>query len=618
LSLAVAMQDGKIALDDPAAKFIPQWSTDPRKSKITIRHLGSHTSGLADSTTESVKHEEQPGWMGDFWKRLDPPRDPFTLARDETPMLFEPGTKFQYSNPGLGVMTYCVTAAIRDGAHKDVRTLLRERLFRPIGVPDAEWSAGYGKTFDVEGLPLVGSWGGAAFTPRATARLGRLVLRKGNWDGQQLLREEVVRQVTTDAGLIGNCGMGWWSNGGARYAKLPKDAVWGAGAGDQLLLVVPSLNLIMVRNGETLEPGMDEPPIRKDDVFTQYHDYRARILFEPLAEAVTDREMKTAAPYPPSPAIRKMDWAPKEAIVRRARGSDNWPLAWADDDALYGAYGDGNGFEPFEREKLSLGLARIKGPPESFQGENVRALSLQSVGDGAKGRKASGLLCVQGVLYLWMRNVTNAQLTWSRDHGATWSWASWKFTNSFGCPTFLEFGRNYAGARDPFVYVYSPDSDSAYTSADHIILARVLQNRLPEREAYEFFAGLDSDGQPTWTRELSQRRAVFQHPGCCYRPRVTYNAALKRYLLVHPVANARSRDTTGKLDTRFSGGLAIFDAPEPWGPWTTVFFTEQWEVGPGDSASFPAKWMSVDGTTLYLVFSGDDSFSVRRATLTQH
>ena len=60
-------------IDDPAAKFVPQWKDDSRKSKITVRHLGSHTSGLSDSTTEGVKHEEQPGWMGDFWKRLDPP-----------------------------------------------------------------------------------------------------------------------------------------------------------------------------------------------------------------------------------------------------------------------------------------------------------------------------------------------------------------------------------------------------------------------------------------------------------------------------------------------------------------------------------------------------------------
>ena len=81
--------------------------------------------------------------------------------------------------------------------------------------------------------------------------------------------------------------MGWWTNATGRYAGLPRDAYWGAGAGDQLLLVVPSLNLIMVRNGQTLEPGPGEEPVRQDDVFTRYHDYRARILLEPLVAAVT-------------------------------------------------------------------------------------------------------------------------------------------------------------------------------------------------------------------------------------------------------------------------------------------------------------------------------------------
>jgi CubicO group peptidase (beta-lactamase class C family) len=282
MSLAVAMTDGKIALDDPAAKFIPQWKTDPQKSKITIRHLGSHTSGLSDSTTPNIRHEQQPGWMGDFWKRLDPPRDPFTIGRDLVPMLFAPGEKLQYSNPGIGMMNYCVTAAIKDG--KDIRTLLRDRVMRPIGVADKDWSVGYGKTFTVDGLPLIGTWGGAAYTPRAAARIGRLVLREGNWEGRQLLSKEAVQAVTGDAGLPGNCGMGWWSS--ARYSKLPKDAVYGAGAGDQVVLAVPSLNLIMVRNGQTLEPGPGEPPLKKNDMFTEYHDYRAQILYEPLVEAI--------------------------------------------------------------------------------------------------------------------------------------------------------------------------------------------------------------------------------------------------------------------------------------------------------------------------------------------
>src|SRR5581483_5022246 len=114
------------------------------------------------------------------------------------------------------------------------------------------------------------------------------------------------------------------------------------------------------------------------------------------------------------------------------------------------------------------------------------------------GVKASGMLMVGGVLYMLTRNAGNAQLAWSDNDGRDWGWADWKFTTSFGCPTFLNFGRNYAGSRDGFVYVYSHDSDSAYTPADRMVLARVPKDKLREKAAYEFFAGLDAEGRPTW------------------------------------------------------------------------------------------------------------------------
>jgi CubicO group peptidase (beta-lactamase class C family) len=612
LSLGIALTDGRIVLDDRAAKFVPQWRDDPRKSKITIRHLGSHTSGLEDAEADKLPHEKLTGWKGGFWKRLDPPNDPFTISRDRTPPLYDPGAKLQYSNPGIAMLTYCVTASISEGAHKDIRTLLGERLLRPIGVSDDEWAVGYNRTFMVDGLPLVAAWGGGNFTARALARIGRLILRQGDWDGRRILSREAVRQVTGDAGLPGHCGMGWWTNAAGRYAKLPKDAAWGAGAGDQVLLVIPSLNLVMVRNGQTIEP----PPPDAPDVFAAYHDPRAKILFEPLVEAITDKPARETARPPRSPVIKELRWAPPESIVRRAKGSDNWPITWADDDALYAAYGDGFGFEPFIAEKLSLGFARITGVPPAFKGENFRSSTGEARGQGAAGKKASGMLMVDGVLYLLARNAANAQLAWSRDRGKTWTWADWRFTSSFGCPTFLNFGQNYAGARDEFVYIYSPDRDSAYEVADSMMLVRAPKERIGEREAYQFFAGLDSAGRPKWTHDIAQRAAVFNNASRCYRSGVTYNAALRRYLLVHPVPGAASRDGNGKIDVRFSGGLAIYDAPEPWGPWTTAFFTEQWDVGPGDTASFPTKWMSADGRTLYLLFSGDDSISVRKATLT--
>jgi CubicO group peptidase (beta-lactamase class C family) len=613
LSLGVAMSDGKIQLDDPAARYIPAWQGDAQKSKITVRHLGSHTSGLSDSVTKGVQHEQQPGWKGEFWNRQPPPNDPFTIARDQTPLLFAPGLRMEYSNPGIGLLTWCATAAIKDGPNCDIRTLLRERVYRPIGLADADWSLGYGKTFDVDGLPLVGSWGGGSFTPRATARIGRLVLREGDWDGKQILSREAVRAITGDAGLPGHCGMGWWTNAGRRYPWLPADAVWGAGAGDQVLLVVPSLDLVVVRNGGNLATEDEIQAARPKDVLEEFHDPRANILFQPLIEAITDRR-EAATPYPPSPVIARIDWAPADSIVRKAKGSDNWPLTWGDDDHQYTAYGDGNGFEPRLPEKLGLGLARVAGGPEDFIGTNLRAPAVENKGQGPAGQKASGMLMVDGVLYLLARNAGNSRLAWSADHGANWAWADWKFTTSFGCPTLLNCGKNYAGARDEYVYVYSHDSPSAYEPADRMVLARVPKDKLKERDAYQFFVRLDENKSPIWTDDIAERGAVFEHPGRCYRSAVTYCAGLKRYLWVQILPGTQGERT----DTRFAGGFAIFDAPQPWGPWTTAFYTENWDVGPGETASFPVKWMSTDGRTLWLVFSGEDHFSVRKASLTLH
>jgi hypothetical protein len=217
------------------------------------------------------------------------------------------------------------------------------------------------------------------------------------------------------------------------------------------------------------------------------------------------------------------------------------------------------------------------------------------------------MLCLDGTLYMLVRNTANAQLAWSTDHAQTWQWSDWRFETSFGAPTFLNFGRDYAGARDNYVYIYSTDSDSAYEPSDRMVLARVLQERLRTRQSYEFFAGLDPDGRPLWTPEIRDRAAVFVNPASCYRSGISYNPGLKRYLWCQILPF--STDNRGP---RFQGGFGIYEAPEPWGPWRTVYYTTAWDVGPGETASFPAKWISPDGRTAHLLSSTNDAFSLRR------
>jgi CubicO group peptidase (beta-lactamase class C family) len=564
--LGMAVDGGLVRLDDPARKYLPAIGTEaPGNSsewlaEITLRHLATMTAGFDDGR---------------------PPR-----------LVYRPGTAGIYSNDTANMLAELLT--LRFG--EDLQVVLKRRVLDPIGVDPADWRwrENQYRARSIHGLTSREFASGITITHRALARIGYLYLRGGRWKDQTILSPEFIRTATRPTGLPAPYpyyGFYWGSNAKGTLPDVPRDIFWALGLGDSILVVCPSLDVVAVRLG-TGNTRSQLPPL------TDQWEQKVGGFFKLVARAVVD-------PYPRSPVIRGITWAPAATIVRQARDSDNWPLTWADDDQIYTAYGDGTGFAPKVPEKLSLGLARIQGGPDDFTGINLRSSTgEQPRGDGKHGKKASGLLMVDGVLYMWVRNAGNAQLAWSRDHARTWTWADWKFTTSFGCPSFINFGKNYDGSRDDYVYTISPDSESAYEPADRLVLARVRKDQITSRDAYEFLQAFDPRGNPLWTSDLNARGAVFNNPGRCYRTHVSYNAPLKRYLLCQTGADASVR-----------AGFGIYDAPEPWGPWTTVEHSDAWDVAAGESGSFPTKWMSGDGRALYLVFSGDDSFSLRKATL---
>ncbi len=592
LSLLAAMNDGRISSDDLASKYIASWKDDSRKARITIRELATHTSGIEDAEVADLPHEKLAGWKGAFWRR-DP--NPISIALHQAPVLFEPGSSNQYSNPGMAALAYAVTASLRGTAEPDIRSLLEERFMKPLGIDEAEWSIGYGRGYETDGLNVYANWGGAAFTPRATAKLGLLMLHRGEWNHRQLVSRQWVDKVLAYAGTPiapepndPASGLCWWLNTNNGFEGVPKDAFAGAGANHQLLLVIPSLDLIVVRNGRALD---------RDGTKGAFWTPVVQNLMQPLLAALTERHA-----YPPSAVIRSIHFADQKSITRDAIDSDNWPLTWADDGNQYTSYGDGYGFDPKTDKKLSQGFARIEGSPEHLRGINIRSATGERTGGGARGFKASGIVMVDSILYLWVRNAHNAQLAWSADHGSTWQWG-FRFESGFGSPAFVNFGRNYAGARDGYVYTYSQDGGSAYEIDDRLLLARVRRGSLRDRNAWEFFERLDERGQPVWTKQLDRRGEVFRYPRHCGRLDAVYNPVLKRYLL----ALAYNQD----------GAWGIYDAPEPWGPWSTAFHTEDWGVGHTHGYRLPSKWIDGDHK-MTLVFSGlapYDAFCVRGMTI---
>ena len=298
LSLLVLLQDGRLALDDPASRWIDSWRSDPLRAKITVRHLATHSSGIENAEQAGLPHSQLPGWKGEFWKRSRPrwqfwrtTPNPFQIARDSAPVLFEPGSSYAYSNPGVAALAVVAGEALRNASERDVESLLRERVMRPVGIPDEEWSISYEKSWELDRVKLQANWGGARFTARATARLGRLMLRRGDWEGRSVLNATWVDTAVADPGTprpdrardssAPMSGILWWTNRDRVWPSLPEDAFVGAGAGHQVLLVVPSLDLVAVRFGRESLGGSDDTAGYWESLETEF--------FRPLSDALVEQ-----------------------------------------------------------------------------------------------------------------------------------------------------------------------------------------------------------------------------------------------------------------------------------------------------------------------------------------
>jgi hypothetical protein len=350
-----------------------------------------------------------------------------------------------------------------------------------------------------------------------------------------------------------------------------------------------------------------------------------------------------AAPYPASPVIADIsfDWSTHRRV---APGSDNWQLTWADDDHQYGAWGDGGGFGGTNQGgRVGLGFGRIEGGWDDFRGFN--AWGGQDAENPAQfDGKSWGTISIGGVLYSWVipdtldtgeprNHYRYVQLARSSDHGRHWTRSDWRWwtEDNLIIPTFLVYGKDNADARDEYVYSYFiRPSSTKITQGEFglevhkpgaLFLARAAKDRLfAGREAYEWFTGM-RDGRPAWG-PLEAKTPVFENPeGTGWCVSASYNPGLRRYLLAteHTASHA--------------GVMSLFDAPEPWGPWTTVkYWTENDRFGqarPGSQLdwadnvfflSFAPKWLSGDGRSFTLVFTGggkgrnNDSMNTVRGT----
>jgi hypothetical protein len=370
-----------------------------------------------------------------------------------------------------------------------------------------------------------------------------------------------------------------------------------------------------------------------------------------IAAGAVDVDTPTAspngdAPYCNSSHIGSMswDWAGGHT---EPNGSDLWPVTWGKDGKTYTFFGDGGGFGGDNRRgRASFGVASIAGRPPLSAAvlRNVYG-GFNSLHPSTLAGKASSIIAVGSDFYtlggLFDPGESNGaprsgaplriQLAFSRHNAHSWRAASWTFCGagpqaSAGafCPTgFINHGPGNAGAPQDHVYLLGFADSSAYwresaetDSIANTYLARVPNRRVLDPKAYRYFAGLNPQGRPIWSADQTKMRPVFTdrnpiRPGCGGLCNMTallqdavFDAGIQRY-----IATAQGA---------YVGQTSFYDAPHPWGPWTTISYnniaagtgTGGWaDLGIAGGASLGVHvvnaWTSPDGLTLWLTYSSD-------------
>jgi CubicO group peptidase (beta-lactamase class C family) len=246
IAALVAVRDGLFKLDDRVADTITEWRNDPRKSQVTIRQLLNFTDGV-----EPAPHLHRES----IWDR--------NAVAIRLSSVAEPGTAFTYGPSHLQIFSELLRRKLNG---RKIFSYLDQHVLGPLGLSGLDYKK------DARGNPLLAT--GFELSARQWARLGELVLDHGNYDGRQVLPEALLREAFTGSGINSSYGLTFWVNRVAPIAgeidienmlvlpwqreswndicicrAAPRDMVVALGSGYQRLFIVPSMNLLIVRQG---------------------------------------------------------------------------------------------------------------------------------------------------------------------------------------------------------------------------------------------------------------------------------------------------------------------------------------------------------------------------------
>ncbi|WP_414734299.1 serine hydrolase domain-containing protein [Cecembia rubra] len=208
----------------------------PHNRKITWEHLLQQTSDWEGSIWGKPDWADRPQGSSENW-----------IKRDRN----EPGTVYKYNDTRVNVLALAILNVWR----KPLPQVLKEHIMNEIGAsPTWRWT-GYENSYIVLDGQIVQSvsggshWGGGLFiNAYDQARFGYLTLRKGNWNGKQLISEEWIKKSRTPTAVQTNYGyMNYFLNTDKKeIPSAPESAFFHLGAGTNMIYVDEENDLIIV------------------------------------------------------------------------------------------------------------------------------------------------------------------------------------------------------------------------------------------------------------------------------------------------------------------------------------------------------------------------------------
>lgn len=248
LLVGIAVEEGDIeSLDDKVADYIPEFKEKGREN-ISIRHLLQMSSGLdwEESGKNPLSHNAESYYGTDLYG---------LVTRQN--LIDEPGKHFKYQSGNSQILAFVVEKA----TGRDLTEYATDKIWSKIGAEDdAYWNLDKEDGAEKAFCCLYA-------TARDFGRIGKLLLNKGNYDGEQIVPEwyydEMIEpaQMTTDEGVSNyRYGLHIWT-----YFGNASPVYYCRGIKGQYIITIPDENLVIVRMGEDRKENFVIPDHFKDD-----------------------------------------------------------------------------------------------------------------------------------------------------------------------------------------------------------------------------------------------------------------------------------------------------------------------------------------------------------------